>query len=250
MKEPSDYTYINDHKSVYIKGLKDGLPICMGYLSVSFTFGMMAVERGLPSYLALLISMTNLTSAGQFAGTAIMVSHGPLLEIAATTFVINLRYLLMSLAISQKADPQLSLFQRLVLSFGVTDEVFAVSMQQPGYIKGAYLAGLITLPYLGWSLGTLLGATTTGLLSLSVRSALGIAIYGMFIAIIIPPARHAHSILITLIISVASSSAFHWLPFLDTVSSGWKIIICALAASAYAALRYPVESIPEEGETS
>ena len=191
----------HENKQAYVKGLKDGMPICLGYLSVSFTFGMMAVEEGLPYYIALLISMTNLTSAGQFAGTAILVAHGPLLEIAVTTFVINLRYLLMSLAVSQKADPSLNIFQRLILSFGITDEVFAVSMQQPGHIKGSYLAGLITMPYLGWSLGTLLGATTTGLLSLSLRSALGIAIYGMFIAIIIPPARHARSILITLIVA-------------------------------------------------
>src|SRR5512138_656281 len=155
------------------KGLKDGLPICLGYLSVSFAFGMMATQGGLPVWAALLISMTNLTSAGQFAGTALILSGGLYLEIAVTTFVINIRYMLMSLSLSQKVDDAMTNLERWVLSFGVTDEIFAVAMQQQGSVNARYLSGLIATPYFGWALGTLLGATATGLLPAGVRTALG-----------------------------------------------------------------------------
>ncbi len=230
------------------KGLKDGMPICLGYISVSFAFGLMATEGGLPVWVALLISMTNLTSAGQFAGTALILSGGLYLEIAVTTFVINIRYMLMSLSLSQKVDETMSNLQRWVLSFGVTDEIFAVAMQQNGSINARYLAGLIATPYIGWTLGTLLGATATGLLPAGVRTALGIAIYGMFIAIIIPPARHSRPIAKVILFAAVISCIFKWTPFLNQLSSGWVIILCAVVASAYAALRYPVEEITEVQE--
>ena len=140
-------------------------------------------------WIAVLISMTNLTSAGQFAGTALIISGGMYIEIAVTTFVINIRYMLMSLSLSQKVDDRMTLPQRLGLSFGVTDEIFAVAMQQKGLINARYLTGLILTPYFGWALGTFLGAAATGVLPLAVRTALGIAIYGMFIAIIVPPSK-------------------------------------------------------------
>jgi Predicted branched-chain amino acid permease (azaleucine resistance) len=222
------------------KGLKDGLPICLGYLSVSFAFGMMATQGGLPVWAALLISMTNLTSAGQFAGTALILSGGLYLEIAVTTFVINIRYMLMSLSLSQKVDDAMTNLERWVLSFGVTDEIFAVAMQQQGSVNAHYLSGLIATPYFGWALGTLLGATATGLLPAGVRTALGIAIYGMFLAIIIPPARHSTPVLRVVLIASVISCAFKWIPGINRLSGGWMIILCAVIASAYAALRYPV----------
>ena len=149
---------------LFQQGLKDGLPICLGYISVAFTFGMMATEGGLAPWSSLLISMTNLTSAGQFAGTALILSGGTLLEIAVTTFVINIRYMLMSLSLSQKLDPDMKMAERLILSFGVTDEVFAVAIRQRKELTARYLAGLILTPYAGWALGTVLGATATGAL--------------------------------------------------------------------------------------
>ena len=228
------------------KGLKDGLPICLGYISVSFAFGMMATQGGLPVWVALLISMTNLTSAGQFAGTALILSGGLYLEIAVTTFVINIRYMLMSLSLSQKLDNAMTNLERWVLSFGVTDEIFAVAMQQNNSINARYLSGLIATPYIGWTLGTLLGATATNLLPMGVRTALGIAIYGMFIAIIIPPARHSLPIVKVIVISVVFSCIFKWIPGLNGLSSGWVIILCAVIASAYAALRYPVHEAEEQ----
>jgi len=223
------------------KGLKDGLPICLGYISVSFAFGMMATQGGLPVWVALLISMSNLTSAGQFAGTSLILSGGLYIEIAVTTFVINIRYMLMSLSLSQKIDEAMTTLQRWVLSFGVTDEIFAVAMQQHGSINAHYFSGLIAMPYLGWTVGTLLGGTATNLLPVGVRTALGIAIYGMFIAIIIPPAKESLPVAKVILIAVVLSCIFKLTPGLNLLSSGWVIIICAVIASAYAALRYPVD---------
>lgn len=228
------------------KGLYDGLPICLGYLSVSFTFGMMATEHGLPAWIALLISMTNLTSAGQFAGLSLIVTGGLYLEVAVTTFVINIRYMLMSLSLSQKLDPQMSTWQRCVLAFGNTDEIFAVAMQQQGEVNARYLTGLILTPYFGWAAGTLLGATATGFLPAAVRSALGIAIYGMFLAIIVPPATKLRPVAVTVALAAAVSCIFRYTPLLRDLSAGWVIILCALIAAGFAALRYPVDDA--EGE--
>jgi predicted branched-subunit amino acid permease len=235
-------------QAIFKKGLRDGLPICLGYISVSFTFGMMTTENGLPFWLAMLISLTNLTSAGQFAGTALIIAGGTYLEIAVTTFVINIRYMLMSLSLAQKVEAKMTIPQRLALSFGITDEVFAVAIQQKGLINATYLAGLITMPFLGWLIGTLLGATTTNLLPIAWRSALGIAIYGMFIAIIMPPARRSMPIMLTLLLSIVLSSMLKWLPIFGQLSAGWKIIICAILASAYAARRFPIEYLDQGAE--
>ncbi|MBE6113430.1 MAG: AzlC family ABC transporter permease [Peptococcaceae bacterium] len=232
-------------KSAYLHGLRNGIPICLGYLSVSVTFGLMCTENDLPFWIAVLISMTNLTSAGQFAGTALIISGGSLFEIGLTTFVINIRYLLMSLSLSQKIDPALPIPQRLVMSFGVTDEIFGVSMQHKGQIPFAYFLGLMTLPFWGWALGTLIGATAVSLLPDMVRSALGIAIYGMFLAVIIPPARTEHALAWVIVIAAGISCLFYYLPVLNQLSSGWVIIICAVAASSFAAWKWPVKDEEE-----
>ncbi len=224
----------------FTKGLRDGLPICLGYLSVSFTFGMMVVQHDLPAWIAMLISMTNLTSAGQFAGTDLIIQGAMYVEVAVTTFVINIRYMLMSLSLSQKVEAKMSTFQRLILSFGITDEVFAVAMQQKEAVNSRYFAGLIVTPYCGWALGTLLGATATSFLPLSVRTALGIAIYGMFLAILIPPARKSKAILLVIAIAAIIRCGFAWIPVLNQLSSGWVIIICAVIAAAFAAWRFPL----------
>lgn len=235
-------------KANFLRGLQNGLPICLGYLSVSFTFGMMCTENGLPPWIAVLISMTNLTSAGQFAGTALMITGGSLIEIGITTFVINIRYLLMSLSLSQRIDPALSISKRLVMSFGVTDEIFGVSMQSRGQISAAYFIGLMVAPFWGWALGTLIGATAVSLLPAMVRSALGIAIYGMFLAVIIPPARTERALAWVIVIAAAISCIFYYVPILHYLSSGWVIIICSVVASSFAALKWPVQQTEEEAE--
>lgn len=230
----------------FTEGLRDGIPICLGYLSVSFTFGVMCTENGLPFWLAVLISMTNLTSAGQFAGTGLILAGGSLAEIAVTTLVINIRYMLMSLSLAQKADPAMGTLPRLILSMGITDEVFGVGAQRAGKITAPYLAGLIFLPYWGWALGTLAGATITGLLPAMLRSALGIAIYGMFLAILVPPSRQCRPIALTVLLAGGLSVLFCYLPGLRMISGGWRIICCALAASVAAALLHPVPAEPAE----
>lgn len=238
---------INAKKSDYLRGFKDGIPICLGYISVSFTFGMMCSENNLPFWIAVLISMTNLTSAGQFAGTGLIISGGSLLEIGITTFVINIRYLLMSLSLSQRIDSALPLSQRLLMSFGVTDEIFGVSMQSKGKISAAYFIGLMTAPFWGWASGTFIGAVAVSLLPMMVRSALGIAIYGMFLAIIIPPARTEKALVWTIGIAAAISCLFYYTPVLNRLSSGWVIIICAVLASGFAAYKWPI-AVEENGE--
>lgn len=234
--------------ALFVKGLKDGLPICVGYLSVSFVYGMLCLERGLPVWLSLLISGTNLTSAGQFAGTELMVLGAPLFEIAVTTLVINIRYTLMSLSLSQRLE--LPTWQRAIVAFGNTDEVFAVAMGAQHELSFLYLLGLILTPYFGWTVGTLLGGTVTGLLPLSARTALGIAIYGMFIAILVPPSKKLRPVLFTCCVAIVLSCLFYYLPGLKNLSSGWAIILCAVLSAGLTAWRFPLrdEDGPEGGE--
>ncbi len=223
----------------YKRGLAAGIPICLGYISVSFAFGLMATKYGLSLISGLLISMTNLTSAGQFAGLEIIKSNGGLFELAFATFIINIRYMLMSLSLSQKIDENTPTLKRLIMSFGITDEIFAVSAQQIRSVTFTYFMGLMTLPYLGWSLGTFLGAAAASALPESVRLALGIAIYGMFIAIIVPPAKKSRATLSVIIVSVVISSLLYYIPVTSGISSGWRIIISTVAASALCAAKYP-----------
>lgn len=222
------------------KGMRHGVPIALGYLSVSFTFGLMAVSSGLNWWQAMLISMTNLTSAGQFAGLDIIISGGALVEMALSQLVINLRYALMSLSLSQKVDESIQRVHRFWVGFGITDEIFALAASQPKPVGRMYMLGLIIVPYAGWACGTLFGAVLGGILPGIVRDSLGIAIYGMFIAIIIPKARENANCLKVILFAVILSCCFRWIPVLNKISSGFAIIICAVAASAVGALLYPV----------
>ena len=228
-------------KQEFKEGIINGLPICFGYLSVSFAFGMMAKANGLPTWIAVLISMSNVTSAGQLAGLNMIVAQGAYLEIALTTLIINLRYSLMSLSLSQKMPDDISQAQRMMISFGITDEIFAVAIERKSKFTPSYFAGLILIPYVGWAVGTFLGAAATQLMTPAIASALGIAIYGMFIAIIIPPCVEVKAIRYVLCWSISLSFLFRYLPLLNRLSSGWAIIIITLIASFLTALKYPVE---------
>ena len=228
------------------RGMKDGLPIALGYVSVSFTFGLMAISAGMDWWQAVLVSMTNVTSAGQFAGLDIMVAGGAMVEMALSQFVINLRYALMSLSLSQKVDKTVHTIYRFVVGFGVTDEIFAVAMSRDKKVSRYYMFGLIAVPYLGWAGGTFAGAVLGGILPEIVRSSLGIAIYGMFLAIIIPKAREDSRDMKVIVIAIALSCCVKWLPGLNLLSSGVVIIICAVSASAAGAFFYPV--LDEEGK--
>jgi len=229
----------------FFSGIKDGIPIGLGYLSVSFTFGIMAVNSGLPVWIAVLISMTNLTSAGQFAGISLINAGAPYIEMALAQLVINLRYSLMSLSLTQKTDKSFNTLHRLILSFGITDEVFAVASGKPHDIDIKYMYGLVTVPYWGWAMGTLMGAAAGSIMPESVSSAMNIAIYGMFLAIIIPPAKKARPVLWVIILSVTISFILHYTPYLNNLSEGFVIIICAIAASGFGALFFPVKEVAE-----
>jgi 4-azaleucine resistance transporter AzlC len=227
-------------------GVKDGIPIALGYLSVSFAFGMTAVSGGLPIGLALLISMTNLTSAGQVAGLSIMLKSGSLIETAFTQLIINLRYSLMSVSVSQKLHESVTLRDRFLISFGMTDEIFAVTCKNREEVGKKYLYGLILLPYIGWALGTLLGAVASTLLPAMVQSALGLAIYGMFIAIFLPPMKSSMSVTLVVVIAAVLSCCFNFLPLLNKVSSGFVITICAAFAAIIGAVIKPVDDKEDE----
>ena len=226
---------------LFMKGVKHGLPIGLGYLSVSFAFGTQCTDSGLTILQALLISMTNLTSAGQLAGLQVMLAGSSLVEMALTQFIINLRYALMGLSLGQKLGPTMNTPRRMFFSFANTDEIFAVASSPPDKLHHHYLYGLMVMPYIGWSLGTLLGAAAGAVLPEFVTNALGIAIYGMFIAIVIPPARQEKAVAIVALIAIAISVAFKYLPGLSSVSGGFVVIICAVVAAALGAVLFPIK---------
>ncbi len=226
------------------RGIRDGIPIAVGYFSVSFTFGMMAVQSGISPFHAVLISLLNLTSTGQFAGLTVIVSNASLMEMALTQLVVNIRYALMSVSLSQKLDDSVKMRSRLLIAYGNTDEIFAVASSKPGTVGAKYLYGLILLPVLGWVGGTLAGAVASTLLPGTVISALGVALYGMFIAIVVPPAKEHKEVRTVVLIALLLSCAFYYLPVLRQVSSGFMIIICTVAAAAVGAVLFPLK----EGE--
>ena len=226
-------------------GIRDGFPIFLGYLAVSFAFGITAVGSGLGVIQALLISMTNLTSAGQLAAVPIICSGGSLIELAATQFIINLRYSLMSISLSQKLGKSVKLIHRFLIAFGNTDEIFAVSVSKPTQLGKKYFFGLIITPYIGWCTGTLLGAVAGNILPSVVISALGIAIYGMFIAIIVPEAKKRRASAFCILCAALFSCAFRYIPILSRLSGGFVIILCAVPISLIFALISPIEEEKE-----
>ncbi|MBQ9308713.1 MAG: AzlC family ABC transporter permease [Clostridia bacterium] len=232
-------------RSDFKKGLRDGIPIGLGYLSVSFAFGIQAMAVGLTPLQALLISLTNVTSAGQLAGIQLIGAGASLVEMGLTQLTINLRYALMSLALSQKMDGSMGTLQRMIFSFCNTDEIFAVASGQKGRVGKWYLYGLMLVPYFGWALGTYLGSVAGTLLPLFVRTALGIAIYGMFLAIIIPPSRKQKSVRTVVLVSAALSILLRFTPVLRSIPAGYAIILCALIASTVGAILFPVEDEAE-----
>ena len=228
-------------KEEFKQGIKDGIPICLGYFSVSMAVGLMAVKAGLPVWTAVLISFSNLTSAGQYAGIGIMAAGGGALELFVTTLTINMRYFLMSLSVSQKLDDKFNIPKRMIAAYGITDEVFAVSMQRKKDLSFLYMVGLILTPLLGWTLGTLTGAVAADLLPQIVSNAMGIALYGMFIAIIVPPARENSKVFFAVALAIVASLCFAYIPGIKTLSSGWKIIIIAVFVSGLAAFLFPIK---------
>lgn len=223
----------------FVRGMVHGVPIALGYLSVSFGFGILAVRLGIPVLPTVLISLTNLTSAGQAAGVQIIAAAGTLAEMALTQLIINLRYALMGFSLSQKLDDTFTTPRRMLISFGITDEVYGVAISQPGCLTAPYMMGLILTPVIGWSTGTALGALAGQLLPTAVSDAMGIVLYGMFLAIILPPARRDRRVLFAVVAAAACSCVCYYL--LPVISDGFAVILSALLASVAAALLFPVD---------
>ncbi|MBO5858776.1 MAG: AzlC family ABC transporter permease [Clostridia bacterium] len=231
-------------KKPFKRGMLHGLPIALGYFSVSFGFGIVAMQSGLKVIEAVIISLTNLTSAGQAMGVAIIAAGGTLLEMAATQLVINLRYALMAISLSQKLDDSFTTPHRLLAAYGITDEIFAVAAAQDCKLVPSYMYGMISVAAVGWVGGTLAGSVANMLLPVSLTAAMGIMLYGMFIAIIIPPAKANRKMLCVILIAAALSCIFKYL--LPAVSVGFAIIISAIVASVIGALLFPIDEEKEE----
>jgi predicted branched-subunit amino acid permease len=225
----------------YKLGVQQGLPVGLGYFSVSFGFGAMAIAQGLSLWEAILISASNLTSAGQFAGLTVIAAGAALLEMILTQLIINSRYALMSLALGQQLGPSVGTGKRLLMAFFNTDEVFALGMSRgkdltPGFFLGAGIVAAI-----GWIAGTAMGSVAGSLLPLSVRAALGVMLYGMFIAIVVPQARQEKPLLVCTGLALVISCLFTWMPGLKEISEGIAIVLCTIGAAAICAVLFPLE---------
>lgn len=226
--------------NLFTKGVKAGIPIGLGYLSVSFTFGIMAVSYGFSWWQAVLISMTTVTSAGQFAGIGTMLYTGHYLEMLLSQVTINIRYSFMSLSLSQKTDSHFRGIYRWLLGFFVTDEIFAVASTEE-QVSRSYFMGLAVMPYLGWTAGTLIGALLGNVLPRQLMSALSLAIYGMFVAIVVPEMKRTRPVVWVAAAALTLRCLFYYVPVLNRISSGLAISICAILAAVLGAVLFPVE---------
>lgn len=225
----------------YKHGVKDGLPICFGYFAVSFAFGIFAYESGLSVWQSVSLSFMNFTSAGQFAAVPIIVGTGTLIELFLSQLIINLRYSIMSVSLSQKFDKNIHFYEKFLMAFMNTDEIFAVAVSKQGKIGSRYYYGLMLLPFFGWTGGTLLGAAAGNVLPGSVVTAMGVAIYAMFMAIVIPPAKKDKAVALCCVAAIALSCLFRYVGVLSKIPEGFTIIICAVAAAIVAAVLFPVK---------
>ena len=234
----------------FFRGMRDGMPICVGYLAVAFSLGIFAGSIGMTAFQGFLASLLNNASAGEYAGFSVIAAGGSYLEIALVTLVANARYLLMSTALSQKFSPETPFFHRLLIGFDVTDELFGLGIARPGYLDPVYMYGAFLVALLGWSVGTALGIAAGNLLPARVVSALGVAIYGMFIAIIIPPSRKNRVVGALVLLSFAASYAFTALPLFAGLSAGTRTLLLTVVISGGAAALFPVrEEKTKSGET-
>ena len=223
------------------EGARDGLPIALGYFAVSFTLGIAAKRAGLTASQGFLASLLCNASAGEYAGFTMISASAALWELAIMTLIVNARYLLMSTALSQKFAPGTPFIHRLLVGFDVTDELFGIAIARPGYLDPYYFYGAMLVAMPGWAFGTFFGVMAGNVLPTRLVSALSVALYGMFIAIVVPQMKASRANTIAVAIAVACSLAFHYVPALRGVSVGFAIILCAIAASLIAAIAFPVK---------
>ena len=227
-------------RKVFCEGMRDGVPIALGYFAVSFSLGIAARSAGLTPIQGFIASLFNNASAGEYAAFSLIAAGATYVEVAIITLIANARYLLMSCALAQRFAPGTPFFHRLIIGYDVTDELFGITIARPGCLNPFYTYGAITLAAPAWAMGTALGIVAGNLLPLRAVSALSVALYGMFLAIILPPARKEKPVRIVVLMAIAMSLCFRYVPMLSQVSSGFVIIICAIAASALGAWLFPV----------
>lgn len=225
----------------YKKGFRDGIPIGLGYFAVAFSLGIMAQKSGLTAFQAMLTAALTNASAGGYAGFELIGANAPYWQMALMQLIVNARYLLMSCALSQKFSPQTSLLHRSIVAFDVTDEIFGISIAQKGYLNPFYNYGAMSIAIPGWALGTFFGVLMGDILPARIVSALSVCLYGMFLAIIIPPAKQNKVVAGAVIIAFVTSFAFATLPLLKTIPEGMRVIILTVVISLLAAILFPVK---------
>lgn len=229
------------------RGMNNGLPICFGYFAVSFALGIQCSAIGMTAFQAFFMSVANLTSAGEFAAIGVIAAGGSYLEMAFTQLVLNMRYFLMACALSQKIDPAVRFLHRFGIAYPLTDEIFALSACQRGRLNPFYTYGMMTVAVPGWGFGTLFGVIAGDVLPAGIISALGIAIYGMFLAIIIPETRKDRAVFFVVLSAMAMSCLFTYMPLLSELSSGMQVIIITLVIACAAAFLHPREEEEDYG---
>lgn len=225
----------------FVRGMRDGIPICLGYFAVSFALGIAGRGVGMNAVQAFVMSLTMVASAGQFAAITLIGAGAGIIEMITTTIVVNLRYLLMSCSLTQKLSPETKPLHRLALSYCMTDEIFGLSISVDGFLRPVYTYGITMISVSGWCLGTVLGVVAGNILPALVTNALGVAMYGMFLAIIIPPAKENHFLGALVAVSMAASGLFSILPYLKAISSGFRVIILTILIAGIAAVIHPIE---------
>ena len=234
----------------FVRGMRDGIPICLGYFAVSFALGIAGRGVGMNAVQAFVMSLTMVASAGQFAAITLIGAGAGIIEMITTTVVVNLRYLLMSCSLTQKLSPETKLLHRLALSYCMTDEIFGLSISVDGFLRPVYTYGITMISVSGWCLGTVLGVVAGNILPALVTNALGVAMYGMFLAIIIPPAKENHFLGALVAVSMAASGLFSILPYLKAISSGFRVIILTILIAGIAAVIHPIEELGDNpGQT-
>lgn len=240
---------VTSHRTSFTRGMRDAIPIGLGYLAVSFSLGIAAGNADFSIAQGFWLSVLNVSSSGQYAGIVLTRDHAAVIEVILMIFIANARYMLMSCALSQKLDPDMPFFHRLFIGYGVTDEIFGLEIALPGYVKPRYVYGAYLTAIPGWAIGTCLGVFMGNVMPPVFAEAMNVAIFGMFLAIIIPPSKTDHVALLFVILSFVSSFMAERLPFIGEVSSGTRILVLTVVLSSLAALFFPVkESAGEEAD--
>lgn len=230
----------------FTSGAKDAIPVFLGYLTVAVTFGVISAGKGLPSWCPVFMSMTCVSGTGQFVGMDLLSVASSVAEIVSAVIVINARYFLMGFSLAQKLPPEIKFWQRFIIAFGNTDENFAIAMSPDKTPDFAYFLGLMFSSYSGWVGGTIIGALLGDVIPASLMGAMGVALYAMYIAIIVPPAIKSKPIITVIAVSVIISCIIKFVPVFSALGSGWSVIISGVAASALGAVLFPLE-VSENG---